>query len=959
MSKKVFNVFSILCFALVLCFIGCTELINPKTETDINLNIDLSKIIKSTRNTGETQSSASLGENPTIKVAIYDAKKYNATTNSTYNLDLITEAQAKIVNNEAKVKLNNIPVGIYAIVFAELSFPNGNSTEVMYAGNSEVFKVKASDNEISLVLKNVGNSETSPDDTNTPYEISSWEDLEIEINKLSDDTITTKFVIMDNLIATKTITVSTPVKIIAESPVTITRGNTTGITSFTDVFFKVETSGSLELEGKENSTITLDGGNQSSTNYGGAVYVSGGTFTMNYGVTITKCHAEDGGAVYITDKGTFNMNGGSIAGCSASNSGGGVWMNSGSSFTMSGGKIYNCNSSFEGGGVYVTGEDNPCTFEMLDNATIIECSAVNGGGGGVYVTGKDNPCTFKMLDSYIIGCSAVNGGGGVSYDCGLNGTFEISGTAKISDNKNISSIYGGGGIYLYGKLTMTGGTISSNEASNGNGDGVYVRNVNGVLSSLSMSGNAIIEAYDDVYLESGTTVTVAGDLTAGKVATIMLVSYTEGTQVLTADNTNLLVQSVGKFALADTSEKFTIGEDGKIALVSQNYAEGLTYANDTLYISNAQGLATFRNIVNGTLTYNIIVAKNTSVSDALDQTFNMLTQYSTINAELVNDIDLNDMENWTPIGNSLSDKTYKGSFDGKKYAISNLTIDNTTGTNPIGLFGAIEGGTVKNLVVQGKITSSYYTGGITGYLNGGTIENCVNNVEITNFATNGTGGIVGYVENSTATIKNCVNMAKVESTQSTVGGIVGATGVMSETNVSISKCINMGEIFALSNVAGILGLAYPITIENCINLGKIISTKEDDILSYAAGIVIPSDGVSVTVKNCINAGNVVTSSNYSVGAISTSKNGAYINNYYDFKINSNVLDSEIDGINGKSTSELIGINILFVDIDDWSFAEGRYLLPNIAENIPGGEDGVIWQTVIQAAKPDPSSVSGG
>ena len=44
MSKKVFNVFSILCFALVLCFIGCTELINPKTETDINLNIDLSKI---------------------------------------------------------------------------------------------------------------------------------------------------------------------------------------------------------------------------------------------------------------------------------------------------------------------------------------------------------------------------------------------------------------------------------------------------------------------------------------------------------------------------------------------------------------------------------------------------------------------------------------------------------------------------------------------------------------------------------------------------------------------------------------------------------------------------------------------------------------------------------------------------------------------------------------------------
>lgn len=186
MSKKVFNVFSILCFALVLCFIGCTELINPKTETDINLNIDLSKIIKSTRNTGETQSSVSLGENPTIKVAIYDAKKYNATTNLTDNLDLITEAQAKIENNKAKVKLNNIPVGIYAIVFAELSFTDENSTEVMYAGNSEVFKVKASDNnKISLVLIKVGvDDEDKPDDSK-PEEIINAKEPEIIIQPIS------------------------------------------------------------------------------------------------------------------------------------------------------------------------------------------------------------------------------------------------------------------------------------------------------------------------------------------------------------------------------------------------------------------------------------------------------------------------------------------------------------------------------------------------------------------------------------------------------------------------------------------------------------------------------------------------------------------------------------------------------------------------------------------------------
>lgn len=186
MSKKVFNVFSILCFALVLCFIGCTELINPKTETDINLNIDLSKIIKSTRNTGETQSSASIGENPVIKVAIYDAKNFDATSNSTENLTLITQAQASIGGDGiARVKLSDIPVGIYAIVFAELSFSNENSTEVMYAGKSKVFKVKASDNnKISLVLKKVGNSESYPDDTK-PEEIINAKEPEIIIQPIS------------------------------------------------------------------------------------------------------------------------------------------------------------------------------------------------------------------------------------------------------------------------------------------------------------------------------------------------------------------------------------------------------------------------------------------------------------------------------------------------------------------------------------------------------------------------------------------------------------------------------------------------------------------------------------------------------------------------------------------------------------------------------------------------------
>ena len=305
--------------------------------------------------------------------------------------------------------------------------------------------------------------------------IKNWEDLEAVMTEDGGD-----IYISGNMTANKTLTVTKVSKLIAKEAVSITR-----VENFTSNFFNVSSGVSLEIAGSENSTITIDGGNSDSnpisvqsplitvngeltlsnctlqnnnnSNYVGAVYVGAGTFTMNDGVTITNCKATDGGAVYITGGGTFKMTGGTITGCSATNSGGGVWMNTVSSFTMSG------------------------------NSKIENCTATNNEGGGVYVTDVNNPCTFKMLDNATItGCSAEKGGGGVSYGCSTSGIFEISGNAKISNNRNNNSSYGGGGIYLYGNLTMNDGTISGNEASSG--AGVYVRHDS---SSFTMNGGTI------------------------------------------------------------------------------------------------------------------------------------------------------------------------------------------------------------------------------------------------------------------------------------------------------------------------------------------------------------------------------------------------------------------------------------------------------------------------------------
>lgn len=190
MSKKIY--FSFFFFAILFSFVSCTDSLSSKTQTDINLNIDLSKILRSARNEGENQHSQTVEVTPVLEVAIYNAQNYNATSNSPENLTLITQAKSNVSDGVANVKLIDIPVGINAIVFAELSFSNGTSTEVMYSGNSDVFRVKSSDNKVSLVLKKVGDSDDLLD-VNVPFEMytlykksSSGEEVsEVNLNEAS------------------------------------------------------------------------------------------------------------------------------------------------------------------------------------------------------------------------------------------------------------------------------------------------------------------------------------------------------------------------------------------------------------------------------------------------------------------------------------------------------------------------------------------------------------------------------------------------------------------------------------------------------------------------------------------------------------------------------------------------------------------------------------------------------
>ena len=237
--------------------------------------------------------------------------------------------------------------------------------------------------------------------------------------------------------------------------------------------------------------------------------------------------------------------------------------------------------------------------------------------------------------------------------------------------------------------------------------------------------------------------------------------------------------------------------------------------SDTYYIANDTDLKAFRNKVNA------------------GEAFEGKT------IELTKDISL--AEEWAPIGNgsrngsTYTDKAFKGIFDGKGKSISNVKITaNTTDANDaIGLFGVVDGGTVKNVTlnVNINVANNELAGGAIGLLvNDGTAEkiHVTGNVK----AADGVGGIVGRMLIS-GTIKECVNEAVVDAAKagSGSGGIVGkayytATGKA----MNIQDCVNRGSITAAYCAGGIAGLSAA-NVSGCTNSGSVTAGN------HAGGIV--------------------------------------------------------------------------------------------------------------------------
>ena len=230
---------------------------------------------------------------------------------------------------------------------------------------------------------------------------------------------------------------------------------------------------------------------------------------------------------------------------------------------------------------------------------------------------------------------------------------------------------------------------------------------------------------------------------------------------------------------------------------------------------------------------------------------------ASFDAELANDIDLTNDENWTPI------EGFKGSLDGKNYTIKGLSAP---------LFGTTEAKSIKNLKIEANITSDK---GVVGALacaitNPKTVvENCSVSGRITiegklptevdlAVGANCYASLIGYSE-STANFRNLESSAEL-TVSGTYDKEVIVAGVVAQHKGSLEKVTHLGKVSykgATTNNLNISGVAHRavLGITECVNGEKgnaekgNISVEGSATNCYIAGVAARG---YLTIAECHN-----------------------------------------------------------------------------------------------------------
>ena len=249
---------------------------------------------------------------------------------------------------------------------------------------------------------------------------------------------------------------------------------------------------------------------------------------------------------------------------------------------------------------------------------------------------------------------------------------------------------------------------------------------------------------------------------------------------------------------------------------------------------------------------------------------------------------------WLPVG--AYSTPFTGSFDGNGYKITGLRIDRSN-TGYVGLFGYINGATIRNLGVEiasAGVKGSSDTGGLVGWSNNSSISNCFSTGNVSGGFS--VGGLVGYLYNSNATkcyatgnisghyyigglvgqqynsgysgaITSCYARGNVIVDSEKAGGLVGQQNSSSNSSSAITNCYATGNVSGLVS-GGLVGEQYALSNNGVNTITNSYATGNASGYNLIGGLVgrqYAYNGGSNKITNCYATGNTICSNN--TGAI--------------------------------------------------------------------------------------------
>lgn len=306
---------------------------------------------------------------------------------------------------------------------------------------------------------------------------------------------------------------------------------------------------------------------------GGGIYNDGGTLILGNGSYIshnfaggTTLDSGEAGGIFVNGGSLEIKEGASVRLNKCVSRGGGISLYGGCSVTITGGSIEYNEVEYWGGGIFCGSHSGSVSFNMSGGSISHNKSTLSSredvGGGGIYLDATS--ASFSMSGTALISENSAKLKGGALV-IGNGSSFEMTGgtiSKNWSDASGSGALTGGGAVFLYGTLKMSGNANIPFGALDSNGTLVTGVNKNDVKFYLGATVPP--------------TVVITGALTASTtVATITLSEWKRGTTVVQA-NTNISGYK-DYFAFTDEGWETIVASDKKSLFINQPiYVAGAT-----------------------------------------------------------------------------------------------------------------------------------------------------------------------------------------------------------------------------------------------------------------------------------------------------------------------------------------------------------------------------------------------